>query len=326
MEVTATPNPVVGKAATPRSRWRVSQRVEENIEGSSKETLWIRSVAWALTVTATVYVLAFLRRSDLATESVWGLHIKGYLMLAAVQSVLVYCYRRMCDHINLGPGVRKLKTIRPNDEASPVKVTVKIGGVVTGSDEGYMWVQGETLYYKGFQTAFRINGKDILPLDSWPRKHRPNIGAGKLPDHVFLSGEPTQVVRFDVLDAFQDFNTRRRTHQLRLDLLRLAAERPNGELESLLPPADLHPALWKSGRTAWEPAVGTSLLTLTNVVLAVAMSVGRNVTGVTSYWATVATLVLSVLTAVTGASAWHCLKSKLGRERIHTQDRIDSIA
>lgn len=307
-------------ALRPVSRWKLTSRAEENIEGSSRETLWFRVVAWAVLAAGFGYVLTFLRRDDLSNEVLWILHLKGYMMLAAMHGVLIYIYLRMCDHVCIGPGIKKVRTQRPMDDASPVRLTVTQNGVVTGADEGYVWLNDGTLFYKGFQTAFRLNADDTIDVRQWPRRYRPNPSHGKLPDQVLCqAGSRVMDCKFKLLEAYEDYNTRRRTHEFQMGVYKWLHEKPEGSLESLLPPRETHAALRKTGWPSWEPVYGCSIMVAVDLVLAVSMNYGISFTGPAKTWALIATIVHAGLLVAAVVTGVHCLKARQLRAQIDAE-------
>ncbi|MBA4292305.1 hypothetical protein C0431_04990 [bacterium] len=281
----------------PTSYWRVSSRVEDHLLTGQNESVYIRSVFWILLSISVVYVIAFLRRPSLSDEIAWILHLKGYLVIAFINAGLFYIYRRLLNHLHLGPGLKKLRLKIPNEDALPVRITITQNDGVTGIDEGYMWLEDGTIFYKGRQTVFRLNRDDVPPLSTWPKRDRPNPGMNKLPDTLLIPVENRLLkLHFSILDSHEDFGTRRKAHLFQSNLLSWLKNRPEGSLESLLPPTDLHPG-FQTTRTSREPLYAAAVLTAANAVIIGAMNIGVNFSATTQGFAILCTLLHIVLFA-----------------------------
>lgn len=261
--------------ARPTSYWRLSSRVEDHLLHSKNETVTIRVVVWALLAIATVYVLAFLRRADLSDDVIWILHLKGYFVSAVLNSALFYIYYRMLNHLHLGPGLKRLKLKLPDDSAVPVRLTLTQRAIVTGVDEGYMWFQEGTLFYKGRQTTFRLNAGDVPATSLWAKRDRPNLAVNKMPQVIPVPHRDSDLkVRYAILDSQEDFGTRRQASHFYNALVSWLHKRPEGSWESLLPPLDLHPGFRPGDRQALEPILAGAALSVINLAIVVLMNVG----------------------------------------------------
>lgn len=299
------------------STWRLTQRAEENLVVTHKETLWIRAVSWIVLAIAVSYTLAFLRRDDLSNDVVWILHIKGYMLMAFMHAVLYFVYRRVCDHIYLGPGLRKISTKIPDEDAVPIKLEIRQNKVLTGIDEGYLWLEDGTLYYKGLQTNFRLNHGDVPPLSHWRYRDRPNPGQGKLPDRLPLRlMDRDMEVRFAILDAYEDFASRRKAHTFRQTVYDWLTDDSQGNLESLLPPTSVHPGLQRSKIFGMEPVVASWTLVSIDLLLVISMNYGVNYHGAAAFFAATATAMHIIFGLVATSLAIHCTRSKLVRDAI----------
>lgn len=251
----------------PTGEWRVGARIEEHIPGLVKDTLWIRILAWSLFLVGGVFAVGVLRQ-PLRDDGSWVLYLKSYMVMVGMQLVLVYLYRRVSDYIHLAGGLKKLKHKVPNEQACPVRLNVRQNGVITGQDEGFLWLDGGTLYYKGLQSVFRLNREDIPPLEMWPGFMRPNPSAGKLPTALPIPTDRHLLsIDWQLIDAHEDFTTRRRAHDFQVAVWEWVKDRPEGSLETLLPPRDLHPAYERQGATKFEPILGAGSLLSVNVIL-----------------------------------------------------------
>ncbi len=287
-------------APRPVSHWRLSSRIEEHLLGTRQETVWLRTVFWANFGIAATYVLMFLRRSDLTDEVAWILHIKGYIIITLMHFALFYLYRRMINHLHIGPGMRRLKTKIPNDSAVPVRISVIQRGITTGIDEGFLWIDDGTIFFKGLQTVFRLNWEDIPPISLWDRKDVPNLGANRMPTTLPIPYEKRQLkIKYEILDAHEDFATRRKAAHFYSSLLEWLRDRPNSALETLLPPTDVHPGFCMPGRTTWEPVYGLAAIAAIDIALLLSMNLGVNLRGSSQAFA----VLLSIILAIGGAVA-----------------------
>lgn len=229
--------------ARPTATWRVPSQITELIQHSPLETIYLRICAWFFLFCGFSYYFIIARRFEIGTPALTN-HLQVFGLIAVAELCLVFLYTRMSNKIDLGPGLKRLKTKIPDEAAVPVAVDVVQHEVVTGTDEGYMWIEEGTLYFKGLQTVFRINSTDVPPLAVWPRKFRPSIDKGIPPQYVLIPvGERLVRLRLRLLDPFEDSKARRLSNQFNRSLTKWLVEKPAGSLESLLPPLDLHDAL-----------------------------------------------------------------------------------
>lgn len=218
-------------------------QITELIQHSPLETVYLRVCAWFFLFCGLTYYFMIARRFELGTPALTN-HIQVLGLIAIAQLCLVFLYTRMSNKIDLGPGLKRLKTKIPDETAVPVAVDVVQHEVVTGTDEGYMWIESGTLYFKGLQTVFRINSSDVPPLAVWPRKMRPSIDNGVPPKHILVPVNDRVVrLKLRLLDPFEDSKARRLSSQFNRALTKWLVEKPSGSLESLLPPLDLHDSL-----------------------------------------------------------------------------------
>lgn len=288
----------------------MTRAVEELADSSYKETLFVRVVTWCVLAFSFAYVLAFLRRTDIADDVVWILHLKGYLLVALMHAVLYFVYRRLTDHINLGPGLKKVKSKVPADRAVPVRIKILQDNAITGVDEGYLWVENGTVFYKGLQTVFRLNWDDVPPTTLWKKEDRPNPELNKLPDTLPVPTQGRDLrVKFEILDADDDFGARRKAITFQSELLDWLDQRPKGSLESLLPPVDVHPALVRKGFPAKEAVIATAALVLLDIALAVSLNYGVNFKGNAYGFAILATILHLVLLILSFRLFIHCLRA-----------------
>jgi hypothetical protein len=282
--------------ARPTSFWRLSSRVEDHLLTSHSETLFIRALFWVLLAVSTTYILAFLRRSDLTDDVVWIIHIKGYVIATILNIALFYIYYRKLNFLFLGPGLKTLKHKLPNDTAVPIRLTIFQQKATTGIDEGYMWIDEGTLFYKGRQTTFRINREDIPALSLWSKKDRPNPSTNRMPDTIPIPYDDRQLkIQFKVLDSHEDFATRRQAANFYNSTINWLNKPPENNFESLLPPVDLHPGFRVSIPQAREPLYAGIALTIINLSIILAMNLGTNFKGTAVSFAVICTILHLIL-------------------------------
>lgn len=232
--------------------WRVPSQIAELVRETPFETLYLRVFAWVFLICGIFYYFRFVRFMT-APAQIMTSDTEVFLMVGLAEFCLIYLYNRLSNKIDLGPGLRRLRTKVPDDSACPIYLEVVQEDVVTGNDEGYMWIDEGTLYYKGLQTAFRINSPDVPILKSWPRKFRPSYDKGIPPRHILIhSPRRSMRLRIKLINPFEDHTARRRTARFDRGLVKWLAEKPTGSLETLLPPSGLHRALVKEGALSFE--------------------------------------------------------------------------
>src|SRR5690606_17807543 len=136
------------------------------------------------------------------------------------------------------------------------------------------------IFFKGLQTVFRLNWEDIPPMSLWDRKDVPNLAANRMPTTLPIPYENRGLkVKYEILDANEDFASRRRAAYFYSGLLEWLRDRPNSALETLLPPTDVHPGFCMPGRATWEPVYGLGAIILVDLGLLLSMNVGVNLHG-----------------------------------------------
>lgn len=255
--------------------WRLPQSESEVADRSPYETLWLRVYAWFFLVAGLAYY--FLIGRDFSSADVlFFSEIEFMSILALSQFALHFLYWRMANKVVLSYSLKRLRTKVPSDSACPLTLEIFQNGVVTGYDEGYIWIEEGTLYYKGLQTVFRINCTDVEPTKKWPRKHRPHLDSGRLPRWIYLFGNPDRMqLHIKLIDPFEDYDARRRSALFDKNLAKWLAERPVGSLESKLPPSDLHPSLRSIGKFRYEGLAAGFLLIVVNLVLILTARIHR---------------------------------------------------
>ncbi len=250
----------------PSASWRVQDEVVAEVAAGLTDTLWQRGFAWMFLACGVGYYFLVARHYADADANMVA-HVKALLLIVVSQIVLWALYRRLLNRVEIGPGLRRLQTKVPSERACPVGVEIRQDGIVTGYDEGYMWIEDGTLFFKGLQTVFRINREDVPPVGLWPRADRPKPG-GKRPDTIPIPVADRNVkLKVKLIDPFEDYNARRRALRFESELLEWLTERPQGWLESLLPPLEVHPSLRAALRWRHEGFVGALVMAAVNLGL-----------------------------------------------------------
>ena len=263
--------------AKPTATWRVPSNALERIDESSLETAWLRFFAWAFLLFGVFWYFVFAHNFQ-DPETSFAQHLEVFVIMVSAQAALGFLYYRLSNRIDIGTGLRRLSAKVPQTSACPVTLEIAQDGVVTGYDEGFLWLEDGTLFFKGLQTVFRLNAEDVPALNEWPARRRPNIDAGRLPRWIPVVSESGLSVRFKPIDPFEDHSARRRTTAFDKALTLWLRDRPPGSLETRLPPLNLHPSLLQLGPLRLEGLVAGVFMTLINLALlfSVRFSFGPN--------------------------------------------------
>jgi len=289
----------------------VPSQITDLILHSPQETLVLRLFAWFFVLSGLIYYFFYARRWEVPEVALTS-HIQALGMIAVAELCLVFLYTRLANKIDLGPGLRRLQAKVPDENACPVAIEIVQSEVVTGSDEGFAWIEEGTLFFKGLQTVFRLNAEDVPPLSSWPKKYRPSIDRGVPPRNILVPvGNRTLRVRLKLIDPFEDRGARRRSAQFNRSLVKWLAERPTGSLETLLPPLELHDALRHDSLFQFEGIVaGIGLLLLNLMIFATARAswATNDLLSVANATEFAAGLILSWVAVKLIASQWRNLR------------------
>lgn len=297
-----------GIGPRPHSTWKITRGAVEFLPQINSETLFLRIIAWTFLLSSVMFMSIFLRQ-EIRADQVWIMHIKGYAIYVAMHFVLFYLYRRLNNHINLGVPLKSLATRVPREDAEPIRLTIKHSGVITGFDEGYLWFDEGTLFYKGRQTVFRLNSRDFEPLKLWRRKDRPQLGK-RIPWVLPLNTEYGKMrVEFHIIDAHEDYTTRRKAAIFNRDLTKWFHDRPEGSLESLLPPCSLHLALKRSGMGRIEPLLTAGFLSALNISMFLLITRGYEMNEPQRAWAGFGALVFAVMLLFSLQMAFQCFRT-----------------
>lgn len=256
------------KVAEPTAEWHVPADEAEQIRRSPRENLWQRGLAWLFLVSG--FVAFVLTTRNITSQDGYIVSLaQAFVLMGIAQAVLIYLYRRLSQHVDVGSGFRRLQTKVPEEASLPVRVDVVRDGCLTGRDEGYMWLNDGTWYFKGLQTAFRFNQGDVVPVEAWPRSIRPDPARDKPPTLLPMKSVHGQLeLRVQVIDPHVDFAKRKRVRAFYRELYDWLVERPRGVIESLLPPLSLHPGLRRTDLARYEGlAAGLAMVMIDSAVL-----------------------------------------------------------
>lgn len=296
------------------AEWRVPTSEAERADRSSLETLWLRVYAWFFLIAGLFYYF-LIGREFRSPDVLFFSQIEVMSMIALSQFALHFLYWRIANKIVLSFGLKRLKTKVPTESACPVCLEIFQSQVVTGYDEGYMWLNEGTLYYKGLQTVFRINSSDVVPVKQWRNSHRPNLDGGRLPRWIHLLGDTTPMqLHIKMIDPFEDHGTRRRTANFDRFLAKWLVDRPDGSLESKLPPSKLHPALRSIGKHRYEGLIAGLALIVINLLLVFTSRIGvigNDLAGIGNLLPVAVGLVMLVLAVRMAWQNWHNIQVRL---------------
>lgn len=302
------------QAVAPASTWRLTPHARESLAFAYGRTLGLRALAWLTWVGGVAFYL-FGVRPVLAQGGDAALlaGVKALAMMAASQWALAILYRRLRDHVDIGPGIRRIQTKVPDEGACRARVSVCQNRVVLGEDEGYLWFEGGTLFYKGLQTVFRLNRPDVASLEAWSRRDRetndPNVASDR--SLLVLAADRRSVVA-EFVEPFDEHEARARIAAFRRRLAAwLLGEEP-AYLESLLPPRGLHPALAAVQPFCHEPLFAFGLMAASYAALGILTP--HDFRPGAGMAATVLDAGLAVLAAMAVAAAWSHRRARSVRE------------
>lgn len=255
----------------PTSSWRGFSPEGETLPEDPFETLWQRVAAWFFLLLGVGYFFGIARGFTNPEDIMFG-YMKSFLLIAVSWMVLLYLYRRRFNSIEREHKIARAEAPEPGVGEHwipcPVHVAVHQEGVMTGEDEGFVWIHGGTLFFRGFHMAFRLNREDVPPLELWPRSRRPGLSSLKLPKAIPVSIDGRQIgLEIRYFDPYRDFETRRCAMHFQKQFVLWLKDRPEGCLESLLPPVSLHPKLPTDGFVLREAIAAAALLSIVGSML-----------------------------------------------------------
>lgn len=254
--------------AEPTAEWHVPEDDEDFVRFTPLSSIWLRVIAWFFLCTG-FFAFAFVSKFVENSVSHYVAISEALVLVLLSEAVLIYLYRKISSHIDIGMGFKRLRSKVPEDVDLPVRIEVRRFGSLTGRDEGFMWLKDGTWYFKGIQTAFRFNQQDIVPIEAWPKKIKPDPANDKPPKTVPMksSSGPLELDLL-VINPYEDFAKRKRAKKFYRELYNWLCDRPRGSIESLLPPLRVHPNLFRTGISKYEGVVaGLAMVGLNSAVL-----------------------------------------------------------
>jgi hypothetical protein len=254
----------------PVADWMLPGPEFEKPVGADFSTTWMKVGAGAFFVIGVAYLMMVARVSD-SPDAVLATHFKATLILLVSQGVLAWLVRRSSTTIGYDTGLGLLQKKIPNDMAMPVRFDILRGGTLFGSDEGFAWIENDTFWFRGLNSAFHVPRHEIPPIALWPKRLRPKFaspGASRaipVPEH-----EDESVFVVTPIDPFEDYGARRRANKWDHLLLRWMRDVPEStDGTALLPPLSLHPALQSRGSRLYFGVILSATLLLANLALVV---------------------------------------------------------
>ncbi len=308
----------------PVSGWRLPASEAERIVSDQRETLGLRVVVWALLLAA--MLIGSFAREAIDDMSLYVIESKSLFAVIAAEIALLVLYRRMRDHIWMSHGLKRIRARVPDDRAVAVRYTMKREGVVTGSDEGFVWLNDGTLYFKGLQSVWRLNRDDMPPVSMWPKGRRPRLAEGKPPTslpmpHGGARGEMTLAP----IDPYEDHATRRKFDAFYHELEAWLLAPPDGHIESLLPPVDLHPSLEHSRGTVAEIRIASVALIMLNGMMATVARLHMRQGGFVESAGLIASCIYFALMIVCGLHWLRTQDTVTIRQKLLKARRIDNV-
>jgi hypothetical protein len=294
----------------PVAHWRLA-KPSERLVVNPADSFPYRLLAWAFILLAVILMLSGRRTGS----SFFG-DLKVFIVLALSQAVLIYLLTKSSNDVFLGTGLKRLKAKVPDETAVPAAVQILQDGSITGVDEGFIWFDGGTLHFKGLQSVWRLNREDIKDHKDWPARMR------RANDRVVLAGSgPLKHLQIRLIDPFEDFHTRRRAAKFFVALSRWATERPEGQIESVLPPLDLHPGLERLGPLQNEGVISGLVLVVVNLILLAATHPDFSLVNVVALESVIQFAVVLVLLYLSVRFAWQqILDRRVRRGLLHKID------
>ncbi len=230
------------KVAEPTAQWHIAPEAGR-ASTPSREERWLRILSWFFMVVGVLFFAT--SRSVTASQAMLVVTIfEAIIMVGFSQLVLVFLYRRKSNFIEIGSGFRRLSAKVPEHANLLVDVEVIREGVLTGKDTGYIWLDSGTWFFKGISTAFRLNQQDVVPIEAWPKRFKPDPANDKAPQRFPLNSLSGRLeLRIKVVDPYEDFAKRKRAKEFYREMFDWLIERPWEGIESLLPPLAVHPGL-----------------------------------------------------------------------------------
>ncbi len=253
----------------PSAEWRLPPVNEVPNFESARSGFWQRSFCWIFIAFGLIFY--FWGPSGQSPLEDLMTALKTVLLCGGGALAVIALTNRSIADRGAGVSLAMIKTKLPVDDCSPAKIKIYQSNTLTGSDEGYFWLDEDTLFFKGTQCAFRLNAKDIPPLDEWQPKHRPksNSGVGMKWLEVKTGPRPL-AVNFSFLELDNDHAAHRRSSKLVRQIASWVHEAHEGVIETVLPPLAVHPGLRVSGSWSKEGIISGAVIAVIGTLLAFA--------------------------------------------------------
>lgn len=227
---------------TPVATWRVPSALREKPLSNGTDALWQRALLWVFLSIGVAYLVA--ARTN-PTDGSIGMHLKALAIVAITQICLFIIYRRFSTHLESAWAFRGLRKRVPVTDAVPVEIELFQDQTLTGSDRGFVWFEGNTLYFKGVQTAFHLSRIDVAPLSLWPKRFHPKANQLTPPRwiHIPIGFSNFLDLKVVPIDPFEDHDARRRALLFDKQVVAWINDSPTEGSDTLLPPTALHPGL-----------------------------------------------------------------------------------
>ncbi len=313
------------KRTEPAADWRLPPYEVIPPGSVYRDTLWQRILAWLFLLIGTATWVVFISR-ELDPGEYFITWLKSFGMIIISQLIIIYLVNRMGNYVSRGTGLKRIKTKVPNDIACPAAIKIRQDHTVTGADEGYLWFEGGTLFYKGLQAVFRVNSENLTPLDETPRGDRPVKGSGKQIRRVHLMGGKRHLtLDINLIDPFEDYHARRRANTFQASLARWIAERPDAEIETVLPPLEVHPELMRTDKLRYEGvAAGAALVVINCILLFSMLRISFDIRQLPALLAIFSLGILAVLFYHSVKFAWQQHLDQIQRRAIFLETQLSS--
>lgn len=253
----------------PSAEWRLP-RLDEVPSFSEKDaSFWQRGVCWVFIAFGLAFY--FLGSPSQSPLEELMTALKTLLLCGGASLGIIFLTSRSIAERGAGASLGQIKTKLPVEEASPAKIRIFQDETLTGSDEGYFWLDESTLYFKGTQCAFRLNAKDVLPINEWRPSRRPKSMQGVGMQWLEIDSRPRQLaLNFSFLELDNDHSAHRRSTKLVRQIAKWIQDAPEGVLETVLPPTSVHPGLRIGGPWVKEGIISGSLIGVFGLLLSFA--------------------------------------------------------
>lgn len=251
----------------PSAEWRLPNPDEVPSFDSARSGFWQRGICWLFIGFGLIFYFFGSAGQSPLEELMTAL--KTLLLCGGGSLAIIALTSRSIAERGAGVSLALIKTKLPVDDCSPAKIRIYQDGTLTGSDEGYFWLDEDTLFFKGTQCAFRLNAKDFASVDDWKPKHRPKTRDGVGMKWLEIkSGSRCLAVNFAFLELDDDHAAHKRSSKLVRRIAAWIREAPEGVLETVLPPVAVHPGLKVQGSWSREGIISGAIIAILGACLA----------------------------------------------------------